>query len=97
MLIDLSYWYRTSLPPKIELIQGTIEQHRVIRFTYFAEHTRSGYVTGGDTAALGGHHCIHCQPVILHQLVSHRKQVEVLRSRCRLSDVPAGGYVKVEK
>lgn len=27
MLIDLSSWYKTSLPPKIELIQGAIEQH----------------------------------------------------------------------
>ena len=32
MLIDLSSWYKTSLPPKIELIQGAIEQHRTIRF-----------------------------------------------------------------
>ena len=36
MLIDLSSWYKTSLPPKIERIQGAIEQHRVIRFTYFS-------------------------------------------------------------
>ncbi|OUO35161.1 YafY family protein [Flavonifractor sp. An306] len=36
MLIDLSSWYKTSLPPKIELIQDTIEQHRAIRFTYFS-------------------------------------------------------------
>ena len=36
MLIDLSSWYKTSLPPKIELIQGAIEQHRAIRFTYFS-------------------------------------------------------------
>ena len=28
MLIDLSSWYKTSLPPKIELIQSAIEQHR---------------------------------------------------------------------
>lgn len=34
MLIDLSSWYKTSLPPKIELIQGAIEEHRAIRFTY---------------------------------------------------------------
>ena len=32
MLIDLSSWYKTSLPPKIELIQGTMEQRRVLRF-----------------------------------------------------------------
>ena len=36
MLIDLSSWYKTSLPPKIEHIQGAIEQHRTIRFTYFS-------------------------------------------------------------
>ena len=36
MLIDLSSWYKTSLPPKIELIQGAIEQHRAVRFTYFS-------------------------------------------------------------
>ena len=36
MLIDLSSWYKTSLPPKIELIQGAIEQRRVLRFTYYS-------------------------------------------------------------
>ena len=36
MLIDLSSWYKTSLPPKIERIQGAIEQHCTIRFTYFS-------------------------------------------------------------
>jgi len=36
MLIDLSSWYKTSLPPKIELIQSAIEQHRIIHFTYFS-------------------------------------------------------------
>lgn len=36
ILIDLSSWYKTSLPPKIELIQGAIEQHRIIQFTYFS-------------------------------------------------------------
>ena len=36
MLIDLSSWYKTSLPPKIELIQSAIEQHCAIRFTYFS-------------------------------------------------------------
>ena len=41
MLIDLSSWYRTSLPPKIELIQGAIEQHRTIRFTYFSPKEES--------------------------------------------------------
>ena len=36
MLIDLSSWYKTSLPPKIEFIQEAIEQHHAIRFTYFS-------------------------------------------------------------
>ena len=36
MLIDLSSWYKTSLPVKIELIQSAIEQHRTICFTYFS-------------------------------------------------------------
>lgn len=34
MLIDLSSWYKTSLPPKIELIQEAIQQHRTICFAY---------------------------------------------------------------
>lgn len=44
MLIDLSSWYKTSLPPKIELIQEAMEQHRTICFTYFSpkgESTRT--------------------------------------------------------
>ncbi len=36
LLIDLSSWYKTSLPPKIEQIQEAIEQHRTIRFTYYS-------------------------------------------------------------
>ena len=36
MLIDLSSWYKNSLPPKIELIQKAIEQHYTIRFTYYS-------------------------------------------------------------
>ena len=36
MLIDLSSWYKTSLPPKIERIQGAMEQHRTICFAYFS-------------------------------------------------------------
>lgn len=36
MLIDLSSWYKTSLPPKIELIQEAIQQHCAIHFTYFS-------------------------------------------------------------
>ena len=34
MLIDLSSWYKTSLPPKIEAIQAAIQGRRTIRFTY---------------------------------------------------------------
>ena len=34
--IDLSSWYKTSLPPKFTLIQNAIEAHRTIRFTYFS-------------------------------------------------------------
>ena len=41
MLIDLSSWYKTTLPPKIELIQGAIEQHRTIHFTYFSPKEES--------------------------------------------------------
>ena len=41
MLIGLSSWYKTSLPPKIELIQGAIEQPRAIRFTYFSPKGKS--------------------------------------------------------
>lgn len=36
MLIDLSSWYPASLVPKMEQIQGAIEQHRTLRFTYFS-------------------------------------------------------------
>ena len=36
MLIDLSSWYKTSLPPKIELIQSAMEQHCVLRFVYYS-------------------------------------------------------------
>ena len=41
MLIDLSSWYKTSLPPKIELIQRAIEEHHTIRFTYFSPKEES--------------------------------------------------------
>ena len=41
MLIDLASWYKTSLPPKIEHIQGAMEQHRTIRFTYFSPKEES--------------------------------------------------------
>ena len=41
MLIDLSSWYKTTLPPKIERIQEAIEQHHTIRFTYFSPKEES--------------------------------------------------------
>lgn len=41
MLIDLSSWYKTSLPPKIECIQSAMEQHDTIRFTYFSPKAES--------------------------------------------------------
>ncbi|MBT9776072.1 WYL domain-containing protein [Clostridium sp. MCC353] len=34
--IDLSSWYKSSLAPKIELIQAAIEENRMIGFTYYA-------------------------------------------------------------
>ena len=40
-LIDLSSWYKTTLPPKIELIQAAIEQHHTIRFNYFSPKEES--------------------------------------------------------
>ena len=36
LLIDLSSWAKTSLPPKIEVIQTALENHRTLSFTYFA-------------------------------------------------------------
>lgn len=36
LLIDLSSWYKTSLPPKFETIRTAIEQARTIDFTYFS-------------------------------------------------------------
>ena len=41
MLIDLSSWYKSTLSPKIELIQEAIEQHSTIRFTYFSPKEES--------------------------------------------------------
>lgn len=41
MLIDLSSWYKDSLPLKIELIQNAIEQRKVIRFNYYAPNGES--------------------------------------------------------
>ena len=36
MLIDLSSWYKGSLAPKIEVIQGAIENRHLIEFKYYA-------------------------------------------------------------
>ena len=36
MLIDLSSWYKSSLAPKIEVIQNAMEQHHLAHFTYDA-------------------------------------------------------------
>lgn len=36
ILIDLSSWYKDSLPLKIELIQDAIEARKVIKFNYYA-------------------------------------------------------------
>lgn len=36
ILIDLSSWYKDSLPPKIEMIQSAIEERRILRFHYYA-------------------------------------------------------------
>ena len=36
ILIDLSSWYRDTLPPKIGLIQDAIELRRRIRFDYYS-------------------------------------------------------------
>ena len=41
MLIDLASWYKSSLPPKIELIQGAIERRRAIHFAYFSPREES--------------------------------------------------------
>ena len=40
-LSDLSSWYKTSLPPKIELIREAMEQHRTVRFTYYSPRAES--------------------------------------------------------
>ncbi len=36
MLIDLSSWYKSSLVPKMEVIQSAIENHHLIYFKYYA-------------------------------------------------------------
>lgn len=39
ILIDLSSWYKSSLAPKIELIQAAIERKELIEFEYYAPGT----------------------------------------------------------
>ena len=44
MLIDLSSWYKSSLAPKIEIIQSAIERRKQLEFRYYApsgESTRA--------------------------------------------------------
>lgn len=36
IVIDLSSWYKTSLAPKIELLQNAIDRHELVRFAYYA-------------------------------------------------------------
>ena len=36
VLIDLASWYKDSLAPKIEALRGAMDDHRVVRFSYFA-------------------------------------------------------------
>lgn len=36
IVIDLSSWYKTSLPPKIELLQDAIGNGELVRFDYYA-------------------------------------------------------------
>ncbi|MBQ6528884.1 MAG: WYL domain-containing protein, partial [Clostridia bacterium] len=36
ILIDLSSWYRSSLAPKIEVIQNAIENRNLLKFRYYA-------------------------------------------------------------
>ena len=41
ILIDLSSWYKSSLAPKIELIQSAIDAGKMISFTYYAPGGKS--------------------------------------------------------
>ncbi len=41
LLIDLSSWYKKSLPPKIQQIQEAIGQHRTVCFLYFSPREES--------------------------------------------------------
>ena len=36
MLIDLSSWYKDTLAPKIEMIQASIDEKRLLAFLYYA-------------------------------------------------------------
>lgn len=36
VLIDLASWYKDTLAPKIEALRGATDDHRVVRFSYFA-------------------------------------------------------------
>ena len=36
VLIDLASWYKDSLAPKMEVLRGAMDDHRVVCFSYFA-------------------------------------------------------------
>jgi len=44
IMIDLSSWYKSSLAPKIEIIQAAIERREKISFTYYAPQGESSRV-----------------------------------------------------
>jgi len=41
IVIDLASWYKTSLAPKIELLQAAIEQKEIVAFRYYAPNGES--------------------------------------------------------
>lgn len=41
IIINLASWYKTSLAPKVELIQNAIESHKIISFLYFSPRAES--------------------------------------------------------
>lgn len=41
ILIDLSSWYKDSLTPKIELLQDSIKEHRLVSFDYYSPREKS--------------------------------------------------------
>lgn len=41
IMIDLSSWYKSSLAPKIEMLQDAIEFHEVVAFSYFSPRGES--------------------------------------------------------